>query len=236
MNSLHLDPDASAKFLSRRGFLAGTGGAFALLALAGCRSAVGGDQGGNASTEDMGESNDGGAAAANLVLATPAAPDPAGILHRQADTGGCINLVFDRLVDLDPDTMAPVAWLATDRQWNEDRSALALTLRDDGTWHSGRAFGPEDVIFSINAAQEPEARSQVADILGPIGSMEATGDFEVTLTFAEPTSNVFDALAFNPIVDSETYADAAQGNNVVGTGPFTWESFIPGQELVVIAN
>lgn len=224
MATVHLDREETRRFLSRRGFLVGTAGLTAL-SMVGCRSAVSGDGDGEA-----------GGDAQSLVLATPAAPDPTGLLHRQVDTPSYINLVFDRLVDLDPDTLQPLPWLATEWEWAEDRMSLRLALRDDVTWHSGRAFGPEDVIFTLNAAQDPEARSQVAGILSQIASVEATGDHEVTIILGKPTSNLFDALAFNPIVDSDTYDESAGGQDVIGTGPFVWSEYTAGQELVVTAN
>lgn len=199
--------------------------AAALLLTTACQSAV--SQGGG---------GDKGAQATQITVATPATPDPSALLRRTGDTPSWINLVFDRLVDIDQETYQPKPWLAESWKWSDDGLTLTLDLRDDVKFHSGREFGPSDVIFTLNAAKDPAAGSQVSSILERIASMEQTGDHEVQITLSKPTSNLFDALMFLPVVDEETYAGAASGDKVIGTGPFTWEKYSAGKQLDLKAN
>src|SRR4051794_10713916 len=53
--------------------------------------------------------------------------------------------VFDYLVDKRLDGGYNPR-LATEWNWNADHSRLVLKLRPDVVFHSGRAFGPEDVV------------------------------------------------------------------------------------------
>lgn len=201
--------------LNRRSVLALSAGA-TVFGLVGCRSAVSGET---------------GAGTSSLAMSCTAPVDPSTVLRRNGDTPAWINLVFDRLIDLSPKTFEPVPWLATAWEWAKDRSTLTLTLRDDVKFHSGRPFGPEDVIFSLNKAREPEAKSQIMPLINRISKIEKSGEHEVTLTFGKPTRNIFEVLTFNPIVDSETYAGYADGKKVIGTGPYTWDSYTSGVEL-----
>ncbi|MFJ9693963.1 ABC transporter substrate-binding protein [Kitasatospora sp. NPDC101183] len=205
--------------LPRRGFL-GLSAAAALLA-AGCRSATDDAAGTGAAAPSA-------ASAPDLQIVYGAAPDPTQLLHRGPDTPVFVNLVLDRLVDLDPQTLQPVPWLATSWEWNADRTKLVLKLREDVAFHDGRPLTPDDVVFSLTGAART---SQVKPLLERLSDIRASAAHEVTLTLAKPTSNLFDALAFNPVVDSRTYVDGKAADKVNGTGPFTWQSFKGGNQL-----
>ncbi|MFF2745557.1 ABC transporter substrate-binding protein [Kitasatospora sp. NPDC058048] len=204
--------------LPRRGFLGLSAGA-ALLA-AGCRSATEDAAGGAAASAT--------ASAPDLQIVYGAAPDPTQLLHRGPDTPVFVNLVLDRLVDLDPQTLQPVPWLATSWEWSADRTRLVLKLREDVTFHDGRPLDPDDVVFSLTGAAKS---SQVKPLLERLADIRASARNEVTLTLARPTSNLFDALAFNPVVDARSYVDGKAAEKVNGTGPFTWQSFKGGNQL-----
>lgn len=143
--------------------------------------------------------------------------------------------VFDYLIDKNPDgTYRPA--LATEWEWNDDRTRLVLTLRDGVTFHTGRDFGADDVLASIEAARREESSAQAKKILARASSVEKTGPAEVTVGFSDPFPGYLDALAMLPIIDSETYADITKGEQVVGTGPFTWKSWVPGREIEMVRN
>ncbi|MFF2954800.1 ABC transporter substrate-binding protein [Kitasatospora sp. NPDC057965] len=210
--------------LPRRGFLGLSAGA-ALLA-AGCRSATDPDAGAAPGASAA-------ASAPDLQIVYGSAPDPTQLLHRGPDTPAFVNLVLDRLVDLDPATLQPVPWLATSWEWSADRLKLVLKLREDVTFHDGRALEADDVVFSLVGATKT---SQVKPLLERLADVKASARNEVTLTLAKPTSNLFDALAFNPVVDARTYVEGRASDTVNGTGPFTWQSFKGGNQLDLVRN
>ncbi|AYY11815.1 ABC transporter substrate-binding protein [Actinobacteria bacterium YIM 96077] len=143
--------------------------------------------------------------------------------------------VFDYLIDKNPDgTYRPA--LAREWEWNDDRTELVLTLRDGVTFHTGREFGPEDVLASVEAALSEESSAQAAKLLERAATIEESGPMEVTVTFDSPFPSYLDALAMLPIIDSETYPDIADGEQVVGTGPFQWKSWTPGREIEMVRS
>ncbi|MFJ6135366.1 ABC transporter substrate-binding protein [Kitasatospora sp. NPDC092286] len=205
--------------LPRRGFLGLSAGA--VLLAAGCRSATD-------PAADGAKGASATASAPDLQIVYGSAPDPTQLLHRGPDTPAFVNLVLDRLVDLDPQTLQPVPWLATSWEWSADRLKLVLKLREDVTFHDGRALSADDVVFSLVGAAKT---SQVKPLLERLADIRASAGNEVTLTLARPTSNLFDALAFNPVVDARSYVDGKAADKVNGTGPFTWQSFKGGNQL-----
>ena len=157
-------------------------------------------------------------------------------IMRQGNNQVFRSLVFDSLMNLDLSTEQPQPSLATSWQWNADKTRLTVNLRDDVRYHTGRAFGPDDVIFSIKKVQDPNSGAQTAPIAQKITAMTASGPHQVTFVLAEPMSDFFDLLAITPMVDSETFSGIASGTRVVGTGPFTWKSWTPGTSLELGRN
>lgn len=143
--------------------------------------------------------------------------------------------LFDYLVDKNPDgTYRPA--LATKWTWNADNTALVLTLREDVTYHTGRPFGPDDVIGSIQAATAKGSGVQAAKLLSRAKSVTKSGANTVTVAFDKPFAGYLDALAMLPMIDRETFADLKEGKQVVGTGPFVWKSWTPGSKLELGRN
>jgi peptide/nickel transport system substrate-binding protein len=201
--------------------------AVAALALSGCAVA-------QTEPGSPGESSapvDGGV----LTVAAAADAQPQFVMANRAGNWSWRRLVFDSLIQLDQNAQ-PQPVLATDWSYNDDRTELTMSLRDDVVYHSGRAFSAADVVYSLEQVQLPENASQLVGVAKNIASVEATSDTEVLITLAAPSDSLFDLLDLTPIVDSETWADVADGKTVVGTGPFSWEEWVPGASLTLEAN
>lgn len=170
-----------------------------------------------------------------LNVAAAADAQPQFAMANRAGNWSWRRLVFDSLVQLDENS-EPQPLLATDWSYNDDRTELTLTLRDDVTYHSGRPFTADDVVFSLQQVQLPANASQLAAVAKNIAAVTATSDTEVVITLSAASDSMFDLLDLTPIVDNETWAQAAEGKNIVGTGPFTWEEWVPGASLTLDAN
>ena len=141
--------------------------------------------------------------------------------------------VLEPLVRQDKETGEPTPVLATEWEQADDLASISLTVRDGVTFHDGRELTVDDVVFSVEQALIPENNSGAGSVAANVASVEATGDNEVTITFKSPTSNMWDLLYFTPVVDPDTYAGIKDGSEVNGTGPYTWVSWKPGQEVVL---
>lgn len=143
--------------------------------------------------------------------------------------------LFDYVLDKNPDgTYRPA--LATGWEWSGDNTELVITLRDDVAYHTGRPFGPDDVIASIEAANAEGSGVQAARLLKKAKGIARSGPTELTVTFDKPFAGYLDALAMLPIIDSQTAAGLKDGKQVVGTGPFTWKTWTPGSRLELARN
>jgi peptide/nickel transport system substrate-binding protein len=193
------------------------------LVASGCRSAA--DNGGS-----------GPKAGGTLTIVQSADIAPNTFLSQNNPNFSVIRTVFNTLTEYDHKTLEPKPELATSWKISPDRKSIALQLRDNVTFHSGRPFTAADVIFTIRAMKRDDVPSQFKHVANAITHMKADGDHAVTLTMAQPVSNLFNLFEVMPIVDKDTFDDLLAGKKFVGTGPFQVVKYTPGSGLELKKN
>jgi peptide/nickel transport system substrate-binding protein len=136
--------------------------------------------------------------------------------------------------------LKPVAGLAT--AWRmRDPLTWEFTLRDGVTFHDGTPLTAEDVAQTI-------ARNKVTDTpqtykfeLRDIVSVEAEGPRTVVIRTRVPTPQLTYGLATFGIVSARATQDARiddfrGGKAAVGTGPYRWSQWTPGQGVTLTRN
>ena len=186
---------------------------------------------GSPSTATSGSPTRGG----TLQMAQVADIIPSGLFGQDFPNTSYGRLVLNTLTRYSP-TLQPMPELATSWQMSTDQTTLTLQLRPDVKFHSGRPFGPADVIASIQNMQNPARASQMASTAKTIVDMSPSGANAVTLKLAHPISNLFDLFEMMFIIDQESLPELLAGTTVVGTGPFTWKSRTPGSSLTLARN
>ncbi|WP_329214077.1 ABC transporter substrate-binding protein [Streptomyces sp. NBC_00683] len=215
---------------SRRSTLRAAGGGTLLLGLglAGCRSAVSeassAPQGAGAAPKRGGVLN----VAVNSDF-TPA------LLFAQSYQSLQHRLIYNTLTRYD-DRLSPQPELAASWNYAKDGRSITLRLRDDVTFHNGRTFTADDVIFAVKNLQNPVRAAQLRSTAATITGFEKRGDHELVLTLAHPVNNLFDLFEFMIITDPETVEDAVTGRNFIGTGPFKLKKWSPGSGLSLTRN
>jgi peptide/nickel transport system substrate-binding protein len=121
--------------------------------------------------------------------------------------------------------------LAETWEFSEDRLTLTFNLRQGVTFHNGRAFVADDVVQNIERARDDSLGHSVLGYTRPITGVTAVDDATVQFTFSEPANAIFDLLTVLGIVAPEAFAAPAI-TEPVGTGPFRFAEWSPGQEAV----
>ena len=122
----------------------------------------------------------------------------------------------------------PTPWLASEWTWNEDFTALTLTVRDGVTWQDGKDLTADDVAFSFSIRKDNPALN--ADAL-PYGEI-TTADNTVTVAFTA-SQFVNQTKVLNLFVVPKhiwsAIADPTTDLNQepVGTGPYTLKTWTP---------
>ncbi|MFH8739236.1 ABC transporter substrate-binding protein [Streptomyces sp. NPDC017964] len=142
-------------------------------------------------------------------------------------------MIYESLTDLDKN-MKPVGRLAESFETPDGGVTWDFKLHSSVTFHDGKPLTPDDVIFSISRALDPNEGSgnslatQLKGILRPQGIRAVDGKtvrFVLEKTYVPFPSAM--ATRFARIYRAGT-KDFARP---MGTGPFVFESFKPGQSF-----
>lgn len=145
------------------------------------------------------------------------------------------QMVWDTLIHRDPDTSDYKPLLATAWRWI-DPLTLELDLRRDVTFHDGRAFSADDVVYTLNYVIDPANKVNNPSNVNWIRRAEKTGPHQVRLLLHAPFPAAIEYLA-GPIaiMPDGFYRDAGPGrmvpaNRLIGTGPYRFVRWDPGKE------
>lgn len=143
--------------------------------------------------------------------------------------------VYDLLVNRGPD-LKPIPWLAESWEASADSKTWTFKLRSDVTWHDGKKFTADDVIYSCGRHTAEKSESPAKGYMSQIAGIRKDGDHTVIFTLNAGNADF-------PIVMSDTrvhitqagYEDFASGT-APGTGPFKVKEFKPGQRYIFERN
>lgn len=108
---------------------------------------------------------------------------------------------------------------------SEDAKTYTFTLRDGVTFHDGSEVTAEDVKYSIERYAESQGESSA---FSNVESVEIVDENTVEITLSEGYSEFLTDVASACIIP-ESNDDPA--GNPIGTGPFKYVSYTPGQSL-----
>lgn len=151
--------------------------------------------------------------------------------------------VFERLVAMDHNSR-PIPGLATAWRAIND-TTWEFKLRENVKWHDGQPFTADDVVFTFNRLR--------AGIPGAIASpgfvltngnkrIEKIDSHTVQIRTDGPFPTVPEEMSFFSIVAAHKVAgvtpsvDFNNGKATIGTGPFRFVEFRPGERVVVERN
>lgn len=134
----------------------------------------------------------------------------------------------EQLIQMNGTTGAPELVLAESIEPNADATEWTIRLKPDILFHNGKTLAAEDVLFSLRRISENAFPGLIT--MGPLDLAAATAMDELTvrIPFGAPYSIFQEGLAgvFATRIVPVDYDPA----NPVGTGPFRYGSFTPGQE------
>lgn len=136
----------------------------------------------------------------------------------------------DRLYTYEPGTTELVPQLATELpQVSDDGLTYTIPLREGVTFHDGTPFNAEAMAFSMQRFMENGGRPAFL-LADQIESVEASGDYELTITLKQPFAAFPSLLAFSgvtPVPPSSYEVGAGQfkPDTFIGTGPYKLASF-----------
>ena len=123
--------------------------------------------------------------------------------------------------------------LATDVEISADASVYTFTIRDSVKFHDGSDLDAADVVYSLKRAAgllDTQDGTALVSELDSIKDVAVAADGRVEVTLESPNSELL--CYFTTGIIPEGYDNCQKAP--VGTGPFKFVSFIPGDRLVTL--
>ncbi|WP_422823956.1 ABC transporter substrate-binding protein [Variovorax robiniae] len=137
------------------------------------------------------------------------------------------------------DKWAPQPYLAETWKLDEDGKSLTLNLRKNAVFHDGKPVTSADVAFSIMAIK---ANHPFTTMMGPVEKVDTPDAYTAIVRMSVPHPAIVLAMspALCPILPKHIYGDGQDlkthprnSTDVVGSGPFKFVEFKPGQRVVL---
>ena len=181
-------------------------------------------------------------------------------LAATADYGDCIaNPIFDRLVEEDgKGGYAPR--LCESFELSDDGKIFTMHLQQNAKWHDGEPFTADDVVFTFQLYSNANLTTSRRLFLQGIEGCDASGvelepgsihvekvdDYTVNIYYANPRSvpAIFTSNRYFTILPKHCLEDKDPATILeddfwtapIGSGPFKFESQVPGESVTYTAN
>ncbi|MFP4274435.1 MAG: ABC transporter substrate-binding protein [Paracoccaceae bacterium] len=152
---------------------------------------------------------------------------------------GIYQSVFDQYINQKPD-LSFTPGLLTDWGWNEDNTGIRLTVREGVKWHDGSDFTPEDVVWSLQRAGNPDTGNPIQFVWGALSNFRIDGNV-VTADAKQYDPTLIKWMGFlTGYILPKAYFEkvGAEGFEAapIGTGPYMVDRFERNAFLRLKAN
>ncbi|MHB1135112.1 MAG: ABC transporter substrate-binding protein [Chloroflexota bacterium] len=139
--------------------------------------------------------------------------------------------MFNTLAHYD-EKLSPVPELAEKWDFSSDGKQMTLKLRQGVKFHNGKEFTSADVKYSVEFGSTDE-RTTMRTLYRTIKAVETPDKYTAVFQFDSVNPSIFDILDTLFIVDKDTFAD--RGKTANGTGPFKLSLYAPNDRIEMVA-
>jgi len=183
------------------------------------------------------------------AAAKPSAQPKSGGTLRQGYVGDLIGLdghnrsgndgiwfVYDRLTAYD-DQHKVTPLLAESWDVTPDAKQITFHLRKGVQFHNGRELTSDDVKYNIMRAADPKAGGgQLAPLASWWTGIDTPDKYTAVVKSDQSRPNAFDFFEYLNIINKETQEGPDSKSKVVGTGPFSFVEWVPGDHVTLAKN
>lgn len=148
-----------------------------------------------------------------------------------------LNNVYETLLKYDPATEEFENVLATNYAVSDDDMSWNFTLRENVTFHDGTAFNASAVKYSIERTLD--MNQGAAFIWYAVDNITVLSEYvvEINLLYPSPmnlvAASAYGAFMVSPTAVESNISSWLEDGNECGTGPYTLESQVAGDEVIL---
>ena len=147
-----------------------------------------------------------------------------------------IFMAFDTLIAYD-EKRQPQPMLAESWDVSSDGRQVKLNLRKGVQFHSGRELTSDDVKFNVLRVRDASVgAAQLLFMSNWFSAIDTPDKSTVILKSDQPRPAAFDFLEYLNIVDQSSVTGPNAKTKAVGTGPFTFVEWLPGDHMRFAKN
>jgi len=129
--------------------------------------------------------------------------------------------------------------LAESWELSDDGLELTLHIRQGVTWHDGEPFTAEDVKFNFDEIVPLQVYG--APLAERIASTQIVDDSTVVVTLSQTYGPIIEAVSQQFMIPQHVYEGTdyltnPANNEPIGTGPFMFDSYSSGEQVVMVKN
>ncbi len=167
------------------------------------------------------------------ILEGPGRIDPH---YQDGEMRRTMENVYERLVERDLDDPSIfVPRLAASLPTLVDETTWELKLREGISFHNGAPFNAAAAKYSIERVLSPEVDSDLKEQIEKITSVDVVDDYTIRINTAGPDPVLPARLYMVQMVEPGAAADGLE-DEAVGTGPYQFVEWVPGDSLTLVRN
>ncbi len=160
------------------------------------------------------------------------------ILASDSASHSVAALVYNGLVKYDKN-LNLVGDLAEKWEVSPDGLSITFHLRHGVKWHDGKEFTSRDVLYTYKVMVDPRTPTSYAEDFLQVSSADAVGPYTFRVTYKRPFAPALASWGVNilpaHLLDGKDITRSELSRNPVGTGPFRFSEWLPGQRVILEA-
>jgi peptide/nickel transport system substrate-binding protein len=149
------------------------------------------------------------------------------------------GLIYNGLVKYDKN-LAIEGDLA--RSWDVSPDGLTITfhLCKGVKWHDGYEFTSKDVLYTYRVTIDPKTPTAYAESFKQVKNVEAPDPYTIRVTYAKPYAPALDSWGMSilpaHLLEGKDITKSELSRHPIGTGPYRFKQWVPGQKVVLESN
>jgi peptide/nickel transport system substrate-binding protein len=133
-----------------------------------------------------------------------------------------------------------VGVLAESWEVSKDNLSITFHLRKDVKWHDGTPFTAHDVMYTYRVIVDPKTPTPYAGDFKPVREAKVIDEFTFKVTYEKPFAPGLQSWTVGilprHLLEGKDITTSPLIRKPIGTGPYLFKEWIPGDRVVLVAN